>query len=96
MRRINSEHTIALISVTVRLVLSNFMNFLQVLAHHLWLGNDVGKAVNTVRLHHQLEPNKLYFEEHFPEASLSRDLLALNLCMLKGSCGLLNTDVVLY
>lgn len=41
-----------------------------VLAHNLWFGYDVGKAVDAIRIHHQLKPNYLNFEEHLPDGVL--------------------------
>ena len=37
--------------------------------NHLWFGKSLGEAVSHPRVHHQLLPPKLFYEEGFPKVS---------------------------
>ncbi len=41
----------------------------QVLIQTLWLGTPLEEAVSLSRLHHQLSPNYLAYEDNFPTVS---------------------------
>lgn len=42
---------------------SHILHFRQVIARNLWLGQSLEDAINEKRLHHQLFPNVLVWEE---------------------------------
>jgi Gamma-glutamyltranspeptidase len=43
------------------------VSLLQVAAHTLWLGLAANKAVDELRLHHQLMPDEIFAELNFPK-----------------------------
>ncbi len=43
---------------------------LQTTVHDLWLGLDINEAVDSKRLHHQLLPMQLRYEEGFEQVTI--------------------------
>ncbi|XP_076359107.1 scoloptoxin SSD14-like [Tachypleus tridentatus] len=42
----------------------------QVLIRSMWLGNSIKEAIDALRIHHQLYPNTVFYEKHFPQIYL--------------------------
>lgn len=71
---------------TVRLIIGGaggpkiITSTLQVIARNLWLGENITTAVKAARLHHQLKPMQLEFENGFPSIVL-KGLLEKGHCL---------------
>jgi len=56
-----------------------------VIIRHLWFNEDIKKAIDAPRVHHQYSPDEVVYEDNFPEAILERlSKMGHKLKLLKG------------